>query len=242
MISPFRSMALLTRYQARRVLGDSLVMRIDPRTVFRHAGSNQPRTVRIRLGIVHLEEIFPPGKPVYEFARKCFYSVEPFQLRDYDFSGGIDIMTEARYRLLQDFIENRHNVVKTIWHKKLSDMLKDRGFVFHKEIRLNSLEEIERFLNSYAKGLVDSLERTGYDESKASDIGTAFIDAKGVIQKCDGGNHRFSACRILGVPNVPLEILGVHRDWFRSQVGRGGLDVLRKALAGVEARHREPPR
>jgi hypothetical protein len=127
-----------------------------------------------------------------------------------------------------------------MWYKNLSDALVARGFAYHKTIKFNSLEEIGLFLNSYARGLVDSLKSNGYDESRTSDVGTTFIDADGFIQKGDAGNHRFSAVRILGVSPVPVEILGVHRDWFRSQVGQGGFDGLRKALARVEAIHNEP--
>ena len=228
---------LLIRYQVRRSLGASLILQINPQSVLRFAGSNQPMTLQIRHRITAWEEAFPASTPALRFFQKCLYSIEPFCLLDNAFSQGIAIEDEERYLLIQDFISNRANIAASRWYKHLVNMLLTKGFASHKAIRMHSEDDIAKFLQSYVGGMVESLENTGYDSSRASDVGTAFVDADGSIHKCDAGNHRFSAARILGVAPVPVEILGVHRDWYQSQVGHGGTAALKHALARVEAAH-----
>lgn len=227
----------MIRYLVRRALGRSLLLNINPQSVLKFSGSNQPLSVNIRRKIDSIQTAFPSQAPVCGFIKTCLWSLEPFRLRDSVFSQSIDIENEARYVLMQDFIHNRKDVTTTAWYRMLSEALGSTGFAMHKTIKLNNDTEIRAFLHSYVGGLVNSLEKTGYDASKVSDVGTAFIDADGAIQKCDAGNHRFSAARILGVATVPVDILGVHRDWYRAKVGRGGIDALRSALAEVEANH-----
>lgn len=229
-----------TRYQMRKALGKALILRINPQSVLRFAGSNQPMTLQMRLMLLSWRNAFPIASPVLGFVQKCLYSVEPFYLGDNAFSEGVPMEDEERYRLFLNFISNQDNIAETDWYKKLTHMLATDGVAHHKSIKLTSEQDIRAFLQSYVAGMVESLKTTGYDPSKASDLGTAFIDADGFIQKSDAGNHRFSAARILGVTPVPVEIVGIHRDWVRSHVGQGGTEALRHALARVERAHQEP--
>ena len=79
----------------------------------------------------------------------------------------------------------------------------------------------------------------GYIGSKASDLGTAFIAADGSIMKSHAGNHRFSVARILGVPLIPLEILGAHAAWMTAMQIGGSTRKLASAIRQVELMNTE---
>ena len=111
------------------------------------------------------------------------------------------------------------------------------GTAIHKALVFRSEAEIRAFLESYVGGLVDSMAKTGYDRSKAHDIGTGIIAADGSIIKSMAGTHRFSVARILGVSPVPLEIMGAHEDWMRAMKVNGNVDRLREAIREVEAQN-----
>ena len=229
----------LVRYHVRRALGAALVLRIDPRRVTRHVGTNQPLTHSARLALNACDGRYPGLKPATRPLRKLLYSIEPFRLRQAPFDRAIPIEQEPRYGLLDDFIANRDRVERSLWFRRLRQALDDHGQAAHKSIALRSEAAILEFLNTYARDLVDSLERTGYDASRAPDTATALVDRHGAILKSDVGNHRFAAARILGAGPFPLEILGVHRDWYRRHVGRAGMAGLRTALRALEAAHRD---
>ena len=227
----------LTRSHVRRALGEALVVRIDPRSVDYHVGNNQPLTHPARLALNACGQRYPWLRPATRRLKKLFYSMEPFLLRQATFDSTIPIEREERYILLADFIEHRDCLEHSLWFRKLRQSLEDDGRAVHKSIELRSDAEILSFLNNYVHDLVGSLERTGYDAARASDTATAFVDSNGAIHKSDAGNHRFAAARIVGAVGFPLKILGVHRDWYRCNVGNGGMAGLREALRKVEAAH-----
>lgn len=228
----------LNRYYVRRTLGEDLVLRIDPKFVHYHVGSNQPLTHSMRDALSAYQRGHPLLLLATGFANKVLYSLEPFLVGQRIFDRRIPIQQEERYKIMNDFIANKNEIERSLWFGILQKSLHSQGRAFYKSIELDTEEAILRFLKIYVGSLVESLQSTGYDESKASDVPTVFIDRDGSIQKSDAGNHRFAAAKVLGVGIIPVEVLAVHWDWYRRTVGRNGMNGLRSALQKVEASNR----
>lgn len=230
---------MLIRYLVRRRLREKLIIRINPRCVFFHIGTNQPLTFRIKQRVDAIESRFPVASMGTRFVNKCLYSAEPFLLQQSVFADARPIEQESRYKLLEDVVVHRNRVDQSEWFQMLMRELEDTGLARHKLLTFRSREDIIKFLESYVIGLIKTLESTGYDETISADTGTAFIDREGRLMKSDQGNHRFAAARILGVPEVPLEILGVHEAFFKQVTGKKGFSELCTLLQKVEAEHRD---
>lgn len=229
---------ILSRYQMRRALGEALVLNIDPRAVKLHAGPIQTFTFPARKVLSALERRNKQLKPATVLVKKVFHRFEPFRLKQRSFDHSIAVESEPRYVLLEDFINHRDRVERSLWFRNLRHSLSLHGGAFHKSIELRDEHEITNFLHGYARELVDSLECTGYDPSRATDIGQAIIDRDGAIHKTDKANHRFAAARILGTRRFPLVILGVHRAWFHRHVPALRTEELCAELRRVEVAHR----
>ncbi|MCU0902854.1 MAG: hypothetical protein MUE83_03140 [Tabrizicola sp.] len=222
----------LYRYRVRKKLGDAAVVWINPRRMDFHAGSNQPYTLKMKLGLLRIENVLPPLRALG--GNKILYSLEPFSIRSRLLRNLTPLENVATYRKIADVIACRDDPSRSIWFKDLMADLERTGVAVHKELYFRSEEEIRAFFAKYVGGLINSMERTGYDVSKGADIGTAMIGEDGKLIKSDAGNHRFSVARILGVPRVPLEILGAHEKWMRDmKIGRD-LDKLKAVLRQVE--------
>ncbi len=217
-------------------MGDALILRIDPRTVARHAGTNYPATGELRRRLGDCQRRFPLASPLFHVLRNTLYGVEPFCVSPEVFQRSQPIESEPRFVLMEDLIAHRGEPEGSIWYAGLAHDLETNGVARYKAQVFASEKEIRSFLRDYVLGMVESLERTGYDMSRR-DHGTAFIDADGRINKSNAGNHRFAAARLLGIGPVPVEILGVHRAWYNTHVGKGGWDALRRVLSAVEAAH-----
>ena len=228
---------MLTRYQVRRALGSALILSIDPRSVLMHAGTNMATALWLRRSLVSISEKMPSLSPITSFSQKIIYSLEPFKLPPFVFNRAIPIEEEYRYCLLADLISNKNALDQTIWFRRLKDKLDSSGEAAYKSMKFYRTQEILAFLEGYALNLINSMEISGYNRSIVADVGTAFIDRDGSICKCGAGNHRFSAARLVGARDVPVEILGVDRRWFSEAVGGDGYEGLRRELKKVEARH-----
>lgn len=228
---------MLIRHQVRKIIGQGLIVRINPRSVHFHVGTNQPYTINFKKKLQGIEAYIPRARLITKPAQKVLYSVEPYLLSDFVFDRTILIERELRYRLIEDLVKKRRTVQDSLWFSHLFEELNLIGSARYKSMKFNSVEEIISFLDTYALGLVRSLEADGYDETASVDIGTAFVDHNGRIVKSDAGNHRFAAAHILGIPTIPVEVLGVHRRFYKSSIGHQSIKGLADLLCAVEAEH-----
>lgn len=228
---------LWIRYGARIALNEALVLKIDPRTVAHHVGTNQPLTFPVKRRLLDLQSRFTVAHKPIKYAHKILYSIEPFRVSPSVFFDMKPVEVEPRYRLIEDFLRNRDDVTASNWYAVLVGALAQKGCAWHKNIALPDESAVKEFLNGYVLNMVRSMETHGYDDRLGADIGTAFIDRNGRICKSDAGNHRFSIARLLGVPEFPLEIIGVHRDWFHDVAPMGEVDDLLAGLKQVERAH-----
>lgn len=228
----------LYRHRVRGTLGDATLVWINPRRVQFHGGSNQPYTWPIKRVLKSLEDRIPVLRSPARRLNSVLYSLEPFSIRAGLLRHLHPVETVPTYRKIADAIACRDDLTRSTWFKELMVDLSRDGVAVHKAQRFHSEAEIRSFFAGYVGGLIDSMKTGGYDMTKGEDTGTAMVAADGSIIKCDAGNHRFSVARILGVPLVPLEILGAHADWVRAMRINGDLDRLETALRQVEAQNR----
>lgn len=123
----------------------------------------------------------------------------------------------GKFKKVENFIRNRNDVSSTIWYKELLDELERRGVAGHKKRRMGTVDEIDKFFQSYVFDLVDSMSQSGYCLEKGADIGTVLINRDGKLDKAGSGDHRFYVARVLGLQRFPVCVVGVHHDWWRAK-------------------------
>jgi hypothetical protein len=227
---------ILTKCHVQKLLGEQLVLWIDPQKVDYHVGTKWPNIKHLTQKVSKIGRSVPYGRKPASLTNKLIFRCEPFTISQAYYREKTDIESLEKYRKVKDFIENRHRVEGTIWYGELMDELKRKGCASYKKKRLYSKEEIDSFFQSYVMDLVDSMEEEGYNISKSTETGVALIGSDGAVHKAGSGTHRFYVARILGVKAVPVKIAGVHKEWFDRQVGsRRRLDKLSRELKVVEA-------
>lgn len=113
----------------------------------------------------------------------------------------------------------------------------------HPEIseRGSTLAEVDAYFDALL-AVFETIRRHGY-RSQAElgvrgdppDEVRVMVDRNGRLVRAFGGNHRFAAAQILGVPRIPVYVLAVHREWLRNSFTRAGgiVGALECALAAV---------
>ena len=228
----------LYRHRVRGKLGAATLVWINPRRVQFHCGSNQPYSNKMRQALHRLEHQLPVVRSSTRLLGTVLYSLEPFGIGARLLRQLTPIEENETYLRVADAVACREDLRQSAWYGELMAELKRDGVASHKALRFRSEAEIGAFFASYVGGLIDSMASGGYDAAKAQDTGTGIIGADGSILKSDAGNHRFCVARILGVPLVPLEILGAHQDWMRAMGIKGDLERLEAGLRQVEAQNR----
>lgn len=212
--------------------GGQEVIWVDPTRIDRHSGTKWP-VAKTRLK--KMRRILPVA--LVNLARPSLKNREPFFIPRDAFGRSKPIEVTAKYRKVEDFIENRDRVAQTLWYRELCDQLKADGRAMHKEIVMTSEDEIVAFLENYVGRLVDSLATEGFLPEHSGYESTAVIGSGGEITKSSSGNHRLSIARALGIDRFPLRIVGVHEDWPPARAIRGAYstDKMIAALKGLEA-------
>lgn len=228
----------LYRHRVRRQLGDATVVWINPQRVQFHCGSNQPYTKALKFALQRVEQALPVLRTPSRRLNTVLYSLEPFGIRAGLLRDLPRIESIGTYRRIADAIECRDDLARSAWFSEMMAELDRDGVAVHKTQRFRSEAEVRSFFAGYVGGLIDSMGTGGYDASKGEDTGTGVIGPDGTVIKGDAGNHRFCVARILGVPLVPLEILGAHQAWLREMRIGGDLARLAAGIRQVEASNR----
>jgi len=225
---------VLHRYRVRREIGTGLIVWVNPKKIQYYAGSNLPYTQSIRSIVWRLETAVPLISRYTAWIHKSIYSLEPFSIKDRLLRNLIPIESEPRYTKILNYIQNLDNLEESLWYRDIVQQIKDNGVAHHKNFELKSEADVLNFFEGYVRDLVESMNESGYDDTKAVDYGTALIGSDGSILKTAAGNHRFSFARILGVSLVPLEILGAHEFWMQKMEIDGDIEALASGIRRVE--------
>jgi hypothetical protein len=220
-----------TKLYVRFRMGEDRIIWIDPQKVRFHVGTSGPATEAVKVGLDRMRHKYRLFDKPLRLLSQAIHHSESWVIASRYYHSPEPIETERRHRLLADLVAHRMHPQDSLWYKQLCQQLEQRGLAHHKKIILSNRAEIDAFLRDYVLNLVDSLALTGYDPKRAGDTGGALIGPDGDIHKADSGNHRFCAARIVGCPKVPVQIAGVHEDWFARMVGpKMNLTRLRAAL------------
>lgn len=196
----------LPRHNIVSLLGqDTFILHLDPRTLIQHS-QHIPR---------HLEK--RPSSMAF------IWDGNWDQRR-------LDLRISYWLDYMRDLDENRHQLERT---KKFESLMADleagKPFQSHQEgVYLNSRQRILDYLNVYL-GFLDDMARHGYDTSRAKDNLGVAITREGEIVKINRGLHRLAMAQWLGLPEIPVQVQHVHREWW---------DRVTKGLSGDAALQR----
>lgn len=219
----------LTQTKAKLLLGEALVLHVDPRKVTHHAGSKYPVSKLIERKL----SAFP--KVIRKNASRISTRCHPFIFADEALLPLTEIESLEKDIRIKDFLCSSH-FTDSLWYQSLLTELSTKGRTRHKDIKITSQDELNHFFESYVYGLIASMRKQGYVASKGSDAGTAFVLGNGVLVKSASADHRFLVARNLGVRNIPLTIMGVCRDWL-TKTGPN-IEQIGMALRDIEERYR----
>lgn len=225
---------MLYRHRIRKEIGDALVVWVNPRKIKLHAGTNQPYTRSAKEKLACIEGAFPSASKYTKFFHSALYSIEPFSVRRGLLNFLVPVEADPRYEKLEDYIRHMQSPQECRWYGELVNQVLRDGCAHHKGLTFRNTGEVDAFFNGYLRDLVDSMATIGYDKSKSRDVGTALIGSDGSILKSHAGNHRFIVARIVGVPLIPLEILGAHEFWMREMQINGSIQKLAAGIREVE--------
>lgn len=226
---------LVTQRKAKALLGDSLVLRIDPRRLTRKVNCQKPIAKRIE------DWLTPAPRAMCKSLTLPIRIFHPFAVGERWFPVSSPLESIDKYAKVQDLLEHRDDYRQSRWFGHLRDELRSCGVTRHKGIVMQSETEIADFFEEYLGELIRSMASTGYRDDRGADIGTALIGCDGALYKGTSGTHRFYAARLLGVSPVPLRIICVHRGWLSSlglPASAAGIARLGEALRQVERCHR----
>lgn len=133
---------------------------------------------------------------------------------------------------MRDLDENRHQLEHTKEFQKLmGDLEAGKPFQSHQEgFYLNSQERILEYLAVYL-GFLDNMAQQGYDSSRAKDSLGVAITREGRIIKINRGLHRLGMAQWLGLPEIPVQVQHIHRDWWhRITRGASGDAALQRVV------------
>ncbi len=188
---------------------------INPRTVTHHIGTNRP-VIRPVDNII--KNLLLPAPSLAKTVRKKIHNYDPFVIPRFFFKKPRKISSLKKFKLIEDLAENRNDLEQSKWFHALLQEIKTRGFAKHKTIIMRNHEDVLSFFSSYILKLIASMEAQGYLPQKTKDAGTAIIGPDGEIYKSSAGNHRFFTAAIIGTSKIPLQVAGVHQQWYRLQL------------------------
>ncbi len=219
-------------------MGDSLVVWINPsRLPDFTVGDHFPRASHLRKRMQRLGVPLPIRILIYRVMTK----MEPYVIPERYFERRSSKKDERIREKIENFIANRDDVSRSLWHQKLIRQLTEDGVAKHKSIVMRGAEDIDNFLQHYALDLIRSMESDGYEASKAGDTGAARIDREGNLIKGGSATHRFFVARALGVSKFPMQVCGVHEAWAASVSdadGRLSSDRLAAWVQEIAANYR----
>lgn len=147
---------------------------------------------------------------------------------------------------MHELDENRHHLERT---KKFQELMAEleagNPFQSHQEgVYLNSRQRILDYLAVYL-GFLDNMAEHGYDRSRAKDNLGVAITRDGRIIKIHRGLHRLAMAQYVGLPEIPVQVQHVHREWWnritQGVTGDAALQRITRALRDCEPEQEPGP-
>lgn len=234
-------MTYISHRSVQANLGEALVIEIDPQKInyrvpTRWLGSNELKKKINKINIL--------SKPSKKFLLQIFRKWDNFLIQPENFvPPPKEIKESPKYQKIVDLMKNIDSLEKTLWRKSLLSDLANNGFTKHKNIRMQSIEDIDKFLLEYVKSLYLALRSSGFKRGLAKDLPTALIDAQGNLIKSSSGYHRFYISRISGIKYFPVKIAGIHADFFESakrlrKTSCSNLTILHSIIEETREKHK----
>lgn len=226
---------LVTQKHAVTLLGEQLVLHIDPRRLTHQVNCKKPISKRLE------DWLKPAPRAVRKTLTLPIRKFHPFAVSERWFPETTRVEVRDKYRKVQDLYAHRHDVRQSHWFATLQDELQRHGMARHKKLVMRSEAEILAFFEEYVGKLIRSMETNGYRTDRGADTGTATIGRDGTLYKGASGNHRFYVARLLGACPVPLRVTCVHRGWLDAlglPPSPTGIAGLGEALQAVAQRYR----
>ena len=230
----------ITSYSANQVtrrLGEGAVIWIDPARIMlsaTHIRSRRPKNlgkILDRLGITNRKKKGGIHNLLYRnrfaIAQEDFRNIGPFE-------------ETMQYRNASDYARNLDDVRKTQLFREIREAIATEGKYRYKNEWITDVEDIPRFFDRYWGNLYNSMLSSGYDASRADDIGKCYVATDGQLIKGENARHRLAVARLTGVRSFPLLVFGVSENWYRDRVGDALdkprlLEKLKEVEAGYQA-------
>ena len=221
----------LEGYAARRALGSTLVIDVDPLRLtqrMRHRSSSP-------LDREFLQDKFIGSGPWHSrlisiSATATHRDVQEVIGADFDYRN-----TQA-YRYALKRAGGRRPVRRNFVALK-SPQLVDAYFrqivTLCRSIRKKGVRRRENF-RRMASAFKHPAVRLPWVELMEADIGIA-IGPKGELYHFGSGKHRTAAAQAFGLSAIPVEVRLVHLSWLRSQIAKSGLSPLDALLYGIRS-------
>ncbi|MCE9665618.1 hypothetical protein LY622_19535 [Halomonas sp. M5N1S17] len=225
----------ITQKRARALLGDRLILQVDPRRLTHEINNKKPIAKRLE------NWLRPAPRALRKAVTLPLRKNHPFIIGSGWFPDTTPFESLGKYRKVRDLFDNRSDFRRSQWYATLDAELRAQGVARHKTIVMHSDQDIIDFFDHYVGELIRSMERDGYIEGRGVDIGTAMIGHDGTLYKGSSGSHRFYTARLLGTARVPVRVSCVHRGWLDSlglPATAEGLEQLGEPLREVEQRYR----
>ncbi|ABM63105.1 hypothetical protein [Halorhodospira halophila] len=222
---------MTTQKAARRILGTSAELWVNPQRISQHRGSKHPYTAVIRA-----RYNTKLRRPITWLSRKW----HPFFLKHSWLPEGTPIEAEPKYRRIADLIEKKSNYRESEWYVKLREEVRTRGSARYKFRRMRTEACVDAFFQEHVLPLIMTMERDGYQANPRDEHGTVLVGEDGCLYKTGGGSHRFYVARLVGVNRLPVAVIGVHEEWARAHgiaCERSGLQQLPPLLRNLEQRY-----
>lgn len=124
-----------------------------------------------------------------------------------------------RFRRLENLFSRLPGYRKSDWYESLRREISSNGVASHKHFVFHDTDSLDEFFNSYMLPLFKSLKENGFEQRLSPDVPRGIIWSDGSMVKSVHGNHRFVIAQLLGVPEIPIELDAIHRDWWDSTIG-----------------------
>ena len=221
-------------------LGPDAILWINPVKIEFDVGTKWPNTKNQQRTIDRWGATIPLGKKPAKIVTGLVRRFDSFIIRPESYRSPRRIEDLDNYCIVRDVVDKRHRMEQSLWYRRLTAELEKYGCARHKGIRLFSRADIDHFFQGYVRGLIESMESSGYDLNKGgAEFGSALVAEDGSLHKSGSGYHRFFVARLVGVPSFPLLINGVHQAWFERQMGeKKNLSTLGRALKRVAEQYR----
>lgn len=158
--------------------------------------------------------------------------------------GGLDYYrrNSRNYRSALQIFEQHLPVEQCDQYRFLAQVIRDGSSHPEMDERGATMDDVDAY---FARLVTVYHEMAAHGYLSQADLGKhddvpdeirVLVDRNGKLVRAFGGNHRFAMAQLLGVPWIPVYVLGVHRQWARGwfdDVGGGLLAALRRGLASL---------